>query len=1052
MASITADRQSLAATLTGGGGDRVFYLDDAPGHVHVLWQSGGWLDQDISETATPAATPAAAGSPLAATTLAGGPWRVFFLDGDNHVHVISWYLDKGTARWNDKDLTVGAKPAGTPAGPGSPLAVTTVSSGAWRVFFLDTDHHVHVLSSYGSWWSDVDLTTLAGAVAAAATSPLAAAARGDGYRVHFLGDDNHVYVIRSVGANKWTHDDLTHEAGPTASPAAATSRLAAVVTGGDWRVFFLDAHQHLHNLWYPGHWQDKDLTDATQSKTPAGASSPLAAGRIGNDLRVFFLDANDHIHTLWDNWTDMDLTDESHSKTTAIAGRPLAVTATSDAWSVFFIGADGNVHVLSQSKSRGAGWSDYDLTTLAASLGLAITSDPQYPWYDGVLPPGYWSSRGFWLDTGNMVHVVSYENVWRDGVANSRATPAAANSPLAATALSAGDWAFFLDGNNNVHGLSQSDGWKDTNLTTNATPPAPPAAADSALAATAVISTTGGDWLALRVFFVAANHHVHVLSRYNGTWTDTNATDKAIPPAPPAAAGSPLAAIPVGLAASAFFLDANGHVHLLTSGGDTWTDTDLTVTATPPATPAAASSPLAATPVASDEWRVFFLDDNHHPHVLYSYITDKLRWTDADLTTRATPPAPAAAAGSPLTAAAFDNDGRAFFLDANQHVHMLSYSGSWADTDLTTEANAPAAAAGSPLTSTTATGQWRVFFENRGVHLLSYAGGWEHEELHDVPDVPRCFGGNSESAEQIQHKNSERQITQQYAHINALAASRAAQPTMPQLEAVIVNGDLTAYGRLEQLGKWLSMARQLRVRVYPALGNHDYANNVYDSFPWGPPASDMVTYMWNWLQQNRSRLMSIDFRQTARDPLEWWGSVLYSGSLAYSFALRGRVHVVMLHYHPSYENSWITYIARLANSFDDHYEIRPSLSWLEKDLAAARARGDAILVFSHACADLESMSNSTGWAKFCELMCRFKVSAIFAGHVHPLCGQMSPVTSPAYPGSVPLFRSGAASYQDYLVADLALDTGSMTVTVYSASDLGGTYAPGPQWQVPLHMG
>ena len=58
-----------------------------------------------------------------------------------------------------------------------------------------------------------------------------------------------------------------------------------------------------------------------------------------------------------------------------------------------------------------------------------------------------------------------------------------------------------------------------------------------------------------------------------------------------------------------------------------------------------------------------------------------------------------------------------------------------------------------------------------------------------------------------------------------------------------------------------------------------------------------------------------------------------------------------------------------------------------------------------------------------ELFKKYGVSAVFAGHLHELCGKVG------YEGieGIPTFLSGASSFQNYLVVDFDLTKKTMTV-------------------------
>jgi hypothetical protein len=305
---------------------------------------------------------------------------------------------------------------------------------------------------------------------------------------------------------------------------------------------------------------------------------------------------------------------------------------------------------------------------------------------------------------------------------------------------------------------------------------------------------------------------------------------------------------------------------------------------------------------------------------------------------------------------------------------------------------------------------------------------------HGYPDP------QNEKPEDDKEKHSLAQIKGQYKSINDLAEQ---QKQISPVRAVLINGDLTAYGHASELSAWVAAVNQLKVDCYPALGNHDYQGNEITTF--NDPPGRMVDFMRGWLktvtQTPGARVTSFDFKFEYK-PL---GS-LSAGSLAYSFNL-GDLHLVMLHNYPFYERRW--------SHAGAEYDITSSFEWLKIDLAQARQRGDAILVFTHSYNDRGCFERADQLKDFNELMSKHQVSAVFAGHIHWECKQISTIR----PGDIPVFRSGAASQQDYLVADVDLDLPKMKVTVYDSktsppSDEKEKYRASsqPLWSGPLMAG
>lgn len=283
--------------------------------------------------------------------------------------------------------------------------------------------------------------------------------------------------------------------------------------------------------------------------------------------------------------------------------------------------------------------------------------------------------------------------------------------------------------------------------------------------------------------------------------------------------------------------------------------------------------------------------------------------------------------------------------------------------------------------------------------------------------------------------NSERQIREQYEAINGLAGKEGDPP----VEGVIINGDLTAFGHEAQLEKYKELIGALEPKVYPGLGNHDYSNNVNDCAN-NNCSTGMVLYMLDWLRSNEGRINGYDMTLNSYYKFPELRTD-FRGSLAYSFNL-GPVHCVVLHNFPSYSAEWDSWA--FAEARRQFFYIKPSLWWLENDLAKARNAGDTILVFLH---DYNDSFIEPQLGEFQTLMGRYQVSAVFAGHIHEQCEMVDMISSPVG-DSIPVFRSGAASFQDFLLLDLDLESDSLKVTKWSAPE-AGAYEANETWTAPL---
>ena len=267
------------------------------------------------------------------------------------------------------------------------------------------------------------------------------------------------------------------------------------------------------------------------------------------------------------------------------------------------------------------------------------------------------------------------------------------------------------------------------------------------------------------------------------------------------------------------------------------------------------------------------------------------------------------------------------------------------------------------------------------------------------PWTEKTDAGVNESDSE-QQSRSRMLIESQYSDIAHFRKSR------PWLEVpVMINGDITAYGHGWQRSYIRSVQKQYFGSdfVY-GLGNHDYES--LDCFSANCAAGSITDFE----EHHRDKVGSFDL--TISGPFY---NRLYSGSLAWSRDV-GDVHFVQLNNEPTYSD-------RISHPLNPTtFEITDSLDWLEQDLKAARAKGQIILLNMHKPGYWKGSSEQI--ARFRQIVADYKVTAVFAGHVHEDAGGFQ---GGYYFGDVPLFLSGAASQQTYLIASFSKDRKSVTV-------------------------
>ena len=209
----------------------------------------------------------------------------------------------------------------------------------------------------------------------------------------------------------------------------------------------------------------------------------------------------------------------------------------------------------------------------------------------------------------------------------------------------------------------------------------------------------------------------------------------------------------------------------------------------------------------------------------------------------------------------------------------------------------------------------------------------------------------------------------------------------------------------------------------------------------------MVNAMTDWLdnQWNSNSKVALTKAPMVNEATK------FCGSMAYSFNI-GKVHILQLQFYPSFtasqqppcDNNKIPQCQPTTPTDwivdGKKYSITDSWGFMESDLATARNEGKIILVFLH---DYGSDNLQTGVQpsktdtdKFEQMLTQYKVSAVFAGHIHQDYGEITTgSTGLPYTYPVRFFRSGAASQQVYLVADIDLsDKKNMKMTVQFYKD------------------
>jgi cytolysin (calcineurin-like family phosphatase) len=235
---------------------------------------------------------------------------------------------------------------------------------------------------------------------------------------------------------------------------------------------------------------------------------------------------------------------------------------------------------------------------------------------------------------------------------------------------------------------------------------------------------------------------------------------------------------------------------------------------------------------------------------------------------------------------------------------------------------------------------------------------------------------------------------------------------------VMINGDITAYGHDWQRSVVMPILDAKLERTYDyGLGNHDYENNVDDCFLNRCAAASVEAIK----ERYWGKVDSMDFGVRVLGNTD-----VYYGSLAFAKTF-GDLLLVQLHNEPTYTATFSTGVPWISAK---EFEINDSLDWLEGILRKAREQGRIIIL---------SMHKPRDWAgdeqqleRFRSMVERYRVTAVFAGHYHEYSGRYWSASEQF--GTVPVFLSGSASQQTYLIASFSEDRKTLTVNRVRANN------------------
>ncbi|MBE7172685.1 MAG: metallophosphoesterase, partial [Williamsia sp.] len=224
------------------------------------------------------------------------------------------------------------------------------------------------------------------------------------------------------------------------------------------------------------------------------------------------------------------------------------------------------------------------------------------------------------------------------------------------------------------------------------------------------------------------------------------------------------------------------------------------------------------------------------------------------------------------------------------------------------------------------------------------------------------------------------------------------------VQCVIVNGDLTTNGSIDNANKYLDTLNYLKtykdVPYHLGLGNHDIGEQS--------SSTKGSVYLINKIIYQESQSL-IDLTPSKDDK-----QIMYlTGSLAYQI-LVNKVLIIQLHNFPSFMKSFTT----VEDGRIKQFQIIPDFAYIENLLSAAATKSYTAIICMHDYGTLFKSSNDDGtpnpsYKHFNQLVKRYNVSAVIVGHIHQQYGRHGKLGNDV----TPLYKCGSSTYQNYLVVN-----------------------------------
>lgn len=295
-------------------------------------------------------------------------------------------------------------------------------------------------------------------------------------------------------------------------------------------------------------------------------------------------------------------------------------------------------------------------------------------------------------------------------------------------------------------------------------------------------------------------------------------------------------------------------------------------------------------------------------------------------------------------------------------------------------------------------------------------------------------------------------------------------------KGMIINGDLTQYGHPEERERFQKFykIKDSELKIYPALGNHDYQNNINDcgakyTQGWNKCAGGMMHLMADWILGYKGLdkgephgcnplLKSCDIYAFNKNRAQTTGNRNVIGSLAYSWELDKFLFIQLQnypHYTTDFKRGWDSGVSSWT------MKAQNSMPWLITQLDDAKTNNQYVILnlhnieyyFGRGVKDddkEEKARRELARGELESVLNRYKpnIRAIFVGHYHQEIGKDISNGLATQIAGIPILYSGSPISGRFLKVEFNASNPKECIKLSKVNTINGNTEPAGEIECP----